>query len=105
MHSIKDEYIRVPDPTNAAEMEEYMRPYADAGLPGYVGSVDGVAISWSNVPAAMRNDMIGKVPYPHVGFNCVVNHSRRFLSVSRVFAGGHNDLTKVHALRHLLSIG
>ena len=96
MHSIKDEYIRAPDPANPQEMETCLRPYADAGLPGCVGSVDGVAIAWANAPASLRNDMIGKVPYPHVGFNCVVNHARRFLSVSRVFAGSHNDLTKLH---------
>lgn len=96
MWSIKDDYIRPPDPEKEEELEACMKPYADAGLPGCFGSVDGVAIAWSNAPAAVRQSMIGKVPYPHVGFNCVVNHARRFLSVSQVFAGGHNDLTKIH---------
>ena len=96
MFSIKDAYIRPPDPTNEEEMQACMKPYADAGLTGCIGSVDGVAIAWSNAPSAVRSSMVGKVPYPHVGFNCVVNHARRFLSVSQVFAGSHNDLTKIH---------
>ena len=96
MHSIKDDYIRAPDPTNKVEMDACMKPYSDAGLDGCIGSADGVAIAWSNAPAAMKSSMIGKVPYPHVGFNCVTNHARRILSVSQAFAGGQNDLTKLH---------
>ena len=96
MYSIKDEYIRLPDPKNMEEMSACMKPYSDAGLNGAIGSIDGVAVAWGNAPASRRHEMIGKVPYPHVGFNCVVNHARRFLHVSQVFPGGINDLTKVH---------
>ena len=94
MASVKGEFIRPPDPTNVEEMKCCMHPYSAAGMHGAFCSTDGVALSWDNAPAQLRPLMLGKVPYPHVGFNCTVNHARRFIAVSQVFAGSHNDKTK-----------
>lgn len=95
MASLKDQYIRAPDPNNAAEMEACMGPYTAAGMTGAFGSTDGVAVAWESCPAGLRSVMVGKCAYPSLGFNCTVNHARRFLGVSRVFPGATNDKTKV----------
>ena len=37
---------------------------------------------------------VGAAGYPTLGFNCTVNHSRRFLHIERAIAGSFNDKTK-----------
>ena len=52
--SIKDEFIRPPDSTNAAEMQACMKNYTAAGLHGAFASTDGVAVAWANPTAQLK---------------------------------------------------
>ena len=95
MSSLKDKFIRTPDPTNNDEMKSAMDMYARLGFPGCIGSTDCVNIALSRCPHSLKNIHTGKDGYPTLGFNCTVNHHRRFLHVSRSCPGSWNDKCKV----------
>lgn len=104
MASLKDVYIRAPSPSDKDELDTCMKAYSKVGLNGAIGSTDGVQLAWANAPAGARSSCIGKDPYPTLGFNCTVNHARRFLAVTRSFLGGVNDMTKSRYDDFLLAV-
>lgn len=77
--------------------QEVMPVYEKMGLPGCVGSMDGVNIAWARCPYGLRMLHLGKDPYPCLGFNCTVDHKTRFLAITSAMAGCFNDKTKVKA--------
>ena len=87
----KDEFIHAPD--TVQEIEEIMRVYREAGVPGAIGSVDCVHVWWDRCPVNISNVCRGKEKYPTLAWQVVADHKRRILSVSRSHYGAENDLT------------
>ena len=88
-----DKWLAIP--ANEDDLERLERPYAFQGLPGCIGSMDGVHVAWDNCPAPRRGDAAGKEGYPTVVFNVVTSHTRRIISVAGPFDGARNDKTIV----------
>lgn len=95
MASLRSEYIKPPNPDNKAEIEALMEMYSKLGFPGCVGSTDCVNIALERCPYTEKQRHTGKDGYPTLGFNCTVNHHRRFLHIAPSCPGAMNDKAKV----------
>jgi len=84
----KDEFIKLPTPS---ELESSMKAYAAVGFPGCVGSIDCTHIRWWNCPSKHRNSCHGKEGYPSLGFQMIVDPSKRIQYVSQAYFGTLND--------------
>jgi len=82
--------IHIPTPDDV-EILKVMDVYARLGLPGTVGSVDGTHVRWDQCPVRLRALCTGKEKFPTLGFQAVVDHSRRILHVTDAFYGSYND--------------
>ena len=88
---LRRHYIRMP--RNVADLQRISAAYTKLGLPGAVGSTDGVQIAWEGCPYAHRTSYCGKEKYPTLGFNVTVDHDLRVINICSVFAGRFNDKT------------
>ena len=104
MSELKSEYIKVPNPDNAKEVRNATMMYASLGFPGCIGSTDCVNIPLGRCPYSMKNVYTGKDGHPTMGFNCTVNHHRRFLHVSSGCPGSFNDKAKVRFDEFVLNV-
>ena len=57
--------------------------------------MDGVHVHWDMCPTQWRHLCTGKNPYPTIGWQCAVNHRRRFISVGPAQFGSVNDMTAI----------
>ena len=94
MVELKSEYVVVPNPEDNNEVKEATEMYRKLGFPGCIGSTDCVNIALGCCPHSMKNIHTGKDGYPTRGYNCTVNHYRRFLHVSTGCPGSLNDKAK-----------
>ena len=94
MALLKPEYITVPNPDDNSEVTEATEMYNKLGFPGCIGSTDCVNIPLGCCPFSLKNIHTGKDGYPTLGFNCTVNHYRRFLHIAPGCPGSFNDIAK-----------
>jgi len=92
-----DRFVCPPSGDDVAELEHLSRPYTLLGFPGAIASVDGVHIGWERAPEGSRSWFTGKEKVPTLQFNCAVERTGRFISVSGPVPGATNDKT---ALRY-----
>ena len=93
-------------PRTEEELESVLMTSTRRGYPGCIGFMDGVHCAWDMCPVGWRHLFTGKDPVPSIGWQCSVNHQRRFISVSPGNLGSVNDKTAVQydnfvkSLRH-----
>ena len=63
------------------------------GLPGCVGSIDCVHLSWDRCRSGLLGECVGKEGKPTLTFEVVVTHNHRIQSVSGYCHGAQNDKT------------
>ena len=86
-----EEYCRPP--TSEEEIREVEEVYSKAGLPGCVGSTDGVHVAWSCCPSALLSRHKGAKGMPTRSCNVTVDHCRFIQSVSSsIQSVSSNDL-------------
>ena len=68
--------------------------YEKLGLPGCLGSVDGVHTAWDACPSETRWQHVGKEGYPTLAYNVTVLHTREIIHVAGSCPGRTNDLTQ-----------
>ena len=78
----QDEFIHPPQ--SQSELDSVFQRSAARGMAGCCGFMDGVHVHWGSCPAQWRFLCTGKSEYPTIGWQCVVNHRRRFMSVMSV---------------------
>ena len=88
---LADRCIKLPQ--NEAEVQRAVDTYAQADLPGCMGSIDCTHIGWTRARASVRSWYVGKEGVPTVAFQVIVDHSTRVMAVSNVFPGTHTDKT------------
>ena len=100
----EDTWIHTP--RTETELQSVLNRSSKRGFPGCLGYMDGVHVHWDRCPMRWKHQSIGKNEYPSIGWQCSVNHHRRFMSVSAPALGGVNDQTAcrtdkfVQQLRH-----
>ena len=80
-------------PRTATELQSVLSRSERRGFPGCIGYLDGVHVHWDKCPSMWKHLATGKNPYPTVGWQCAVNHNRRFIHVSSAHLGSVNDMT------------
>jgi len=80
-----------PFSPTTSELCSIMQAYALVGFPGCVGSIDCTHIRWWNCPSKHRNSCHGKEGYPTLGFQVIVDNTKRILHVSKGYFGSLND--------------
>ena len=85
----------IHSPRTIVELESTLETSSRRGFPGCIGYLDGVHVHWDKCPSQMRHLCTGKSPYPTLGWQCAVNHRRRFISVSNAHMGSVNDKAAV----------
>lgn len=83
--------VKPPATNDQNAIRRVMLPYAQAGFPGCIGSVDCTHFWWETTPAAIRSAYKGKEGYTTVAAQFTVNHWREIMHVSDLFAGATND--------------
>ena len=96
-----DKYIYRP---TGVQLSNVMSIYIRMGLPGCVGSTDCVHVKWDRCPIELNNLCKGKEGYPTLVFSCVVDHTRRILSISPSNFGTRNDKTLVGLDSYIMAI-
>ena len=86
-------HIRMPKTLD--DLQKLEAPFKKLGIPGAVGSMDGVQIAWEACPFAWRHMCTGKEHYPTVGFNVVATHDMMIQHITPCIAGRFNDQTKI----------
>ena len=84
-------YVRMPNTATELDVNESI--YSCLGLPGCMGSMDGVHFAWDNCPSPYLPLYKGKEGYPTVAYNVTVDHARRVMAVHGAFPGARNDKT------------
>ena len=84
-------WIRPPE--TEEEISTAVKPYADAGVPGAIASVDGVHVRWDRCSQSNLIRHKGKEAYPSLGFQVSVLHTTWIISCTQAFAGSYNDKT------------
>ena len=74
----------VHPPETKEEIHAVMETYRRLGLPGAIGSTDGVHLSWLGCPASEKNLHTGKEGNPTVVYNVTVDHMKKIISSSRL---------------------
>ena len=93
-------------PRTDEELRSVLNRSAARGIPGCLGFMDGVHVHWGSCPAQWKHLCRGKCEYPTIGWQCTVNHRRRFISVMSAQMGSVNDKSAckldpfVRAVRH-----
>mmetsp|Transcript_55611 Transcript_55611/g.126407 ORF Transcript_55611/g.126407 Transcript_55611/m.126407 type:complete len:530 (+) Transcript_55611:324-1913(+) len=89
-----DKYVVAP--TTAAEAEEHMHEFEEAGFPGCPLSSDGTHVVGEKIQARLKNQHIGgKESHTARAYNTSVNHRRRILFSTRGSPSSWNDKTLV----------
>ena len=91
IHVFGDEWIHPP--RTQEEIESVVHESTRRGYPGCLGFMDGVHVQWDMCPTLWRHLSIGKDATPSIGWQCTVNHKRRFVSVGKAHLGSVNDKT------------
>jgi hypothetical protein len=78
-------------PNDTAELESVETVYSLLGLPGCVGSMDGVHFARDNCHAPSVPAYKGKENFPTMVYNVTCDHARRVMSVHGPFPGARND--------------
>ena len=86
-----DEWIHPP--RTEEELESVLNESTRRGFPVCVGFMDGVHVQWDMCTSQWRWLFRGKYGSPSIGWQCTVNHHRRFISVGRDHLGSLNDKT------------
>lgn len=84
-------HVRMHD--SVAEMDVCEAVYSCLGLPGCVGSMDGVHLAWDNCPSPFLPLYKGKEGFPTLAYNVTVDHTKRVLAVHGAYPGARNDKT------------
>ena len=87
--------VMIHPPRTSVELESVLTRSERRGFPGCVGFLDGVHVHWDKCPNQWRHHCVGKNDYPTIGWQCCVNHKRRFISVGKGHYGSVNDKTAV----------
>ena len=74
-------------PSNAQELGHFETPFKNIGLPGCIGSVDGVHVASDNIAAPLIGDHVGKEGYPTIVFNVTASHNRKIINAVGLFPG------------------
>lgn len=90
-----DIFIRMPE--GEQEIKDVTDVYEKLGMPGCIGSMDCTHFHWEKCPVWLYNDCKGKYPWPTLVVEAIVNHHRRFMSISPAFAGSNNDINVSYA--------
>ena len=86
----EDEYLHIP--RTETELESVLAESLRKGYPGCLGFMDGVHCRWDRCPAQWRHLFkVGSNKHPTIGWQCCVNHKRRFMSVMSAQMGTVND--------------
>jgi hypothetical protein len=78
-------------PSDTSELESVETVYSLLGLPGCVGSMDGVNFAWDKCHAPSVPAYTRKEKFPTVVYNVTCDHVRRVISVHGPFPGARND--------------
>jgi hypothetical protein len=89
---LQDEWIRMP---HGDELVRIMRMYAQRGLPGAVGSMDGWQMFLVTARALRRAAKGKEGGFPNRGYNMIASPQRRVLSLNGGHLGNVNDKSKV----------
>lgn len=84
-------------PTTPEEILETTRLYAEAGVPGCIGSIDATHVKWNNCPMKFKQYHSGRYGFPTRSYQVVVNHKRQCLSVSGGYYGSMNDKSTIRS--------
>ena len=93
-------------PSTVQEIGPIHSTYHMMGLPGCVGSMDGVHVAWDMCPQQQRFLYKGKEGYPTIAWNVTCTHSGWIIHVNGPHPGGRNDKNMaqldemVSAVRH-----
>ena len=74
-------------PRTMEEIRHCEGVYRELGLPGCIGSTDGVHVASDVVAVNLQGDHCGKERYPTVVFNVTTSHNRRIQNVAGPFPG------------------
>ena len=80
-------------PRTDKEYDAVESVYREKGLPGCVGSIDCVHVTWDNCRSGLKGECKGKASNPTLAFEVVVDHDRRIQSISTYNFGAQNDKT------------
>ena len=90
-NTYKEGYIHPP--RTETEIGSTLQRSALRGIAGCIGFMDGVHVHWGAAPTQWFYFCKGKCPYATVGWQCTVNHQRRFISVMDAQMGSITDAT------------
>jgi hypothetical protein len=90
--SLEEEFITPP--RSEAEITRLLALYAEACLPGCIGSTDGVQFMWWAAPAKYVFEYVGKGGKPSIGY-ITVGRDLCCQFVSNIWRGKHSDKEKV----------
>ena len=82
-------------PETDEERQDVESVYRRMGMPGCLGSTDGVHVAWSRCPAGLLNRHKGAKGVPTRSFNITVDHRRFIQHVASSKPGALNDKTAV----------
>ena len=78
-------------------MAQQLAIAAELGLPGCIGWMDAVHVSWRKCPAGARHEHTGKEGYPTRAYNVVCDHNGLFYSWGEGWPGSYNDKSMVQS--------
>lgn len=94
-------YITQPE---GEDFDRVREVYEALGLPGAIGSIDGVHVKWDKCPVQLFNLCKGKETYPTLGYLVIVDHNRRILFSTKSFYGAINDKTMVKVCKYVQDV-
>ena len=95
-NEMRKEWITDPMSAEALSTErlkELTRPYTMAGLPGAIGSIDGVRVKLMKASYSRRHLHVGKEGFPTLTFLVAVSNDGMILDVSNAFEGRSPDIS------------
>lgn len=98
----EDTFIKLP--TEKEDVDKVLAMYARLGLSGCIGSMDCTHIHWEKCPVWLYNECKGKYQWPTLAIEAIVDHNRRFMSISPAFPGANNDINIAYADKTLQKI-
>lgn len=86
------EVVQVPQPGDHERIQQITAPYAMAGFPGCIGSIDGTHFYWETTPVSLKHVCKGKESYTSVAIECAVTHWREIIHMTTLFNGAVTDM-------------
>ena len=80
-------------PRTDKEYDAVESVYHEKGLPGCVGSIDCVHVTWDNCRSGLKGECKGKAPNPTLAFEVVVDHDLCTWLISTYNFGAQNNKT------------